>query len=205
MTEPEWYGMIGIVGRCVEGPQIAHEWSAPYPRYSKDETARKLTHALAAARPLTCSTIRYDKGGDDYCRECQHWDTITSPIVLGMPRPSAQDAHRRRNGQAPDEDMPTEDLQDTRPVIRIGPDITRMVDEGQAALLALPDGPVLFQRARRLSIIARGVNHPGGYTVRLIPRSLSKHKRPTWTSWQPRPRGGRNLISAPSAARSGWR
>src|SRR6266851_874507 len=152
--------MIGIVGRCVEGPQIAHEWSAPYPRYSKDETARKLTHALAAARPLTCSTIRYDKGGDDYCRECQHWDTITSPIVLGMQRPSAQDAHRRRNGQAPDEDMPTEDLQDTRPVIRIGPDITRMVDEGQAALLALPDGPVLFQRARRLSIIARGVKPP---------------------------------------------
>src|SRR5713101_136083 len=95
--------MIGIVGRCVEGPQIAHEWSAPYPRYSKDETARKLTHALAAARPLTCSTIRYDKGGDDYCRECQHWDTITSPIVLGMPRPSAQDAQRRRNGQTPDE------------------------------------------------------------------------------------------------------
>jgi hypothetical protein len=57
---------------------------------------------------------------------------------------------------------PTEDppLQDARPVVRIGADITRMVDEGQAALLALPAGPVLFQRARRLSIIARGVKAP---------------------------------------------
>jgi hypothetical protein len=71
-----------------------------------------------------------------------------------------RDAHRRRNGQTPDEDMSTDALQDPRPVVRIGPDITRMVDEGQAALLALPDGPALFQRARRLSIIARGVKPP---------------------------------------------
>jgi 5S rRNA maturation endonuclease (ribonuclease M5) len=52
------------------------------------------------------------------------------------------------------------DEHDTRQVIQIGPDITRMVDEGEAALLALPHGPVLFQRARRLSIIARGVKSP---------------------------------------------
>ena len=56
--------------------------------------------------------------------------------------------------------QPDQHPQDTRPVIRLGPDITRMVDEGQAALLALPDGPVIFQRARRLSMIARGVTPP---------------------------------------------
>jgi hypothetical protein len=70
------------------------------------------------------------------------------------------DAERRRNGQMHDDTRPPVDVQDTRPVIRIGPDITRMVDEGEAALLALPHGPVLFQRARRLSIIARGVKSP---------------------------------------------
>lgn len=69
-------------------------------------------------------------------------------------------ASRHRNGDTPDETTLTGALQDTRPVIRISPDITRMVDAGQAALLALPDGPVLFQRARRLSIIARGVTPP---------------------------------------------
>jgi hypothetical protein len=53
----------------------------------------------------------------------------------------------------------TAPVADARPVIQIGPDITRMVDAGQAALLALP-GPALFQRARRLSLIARGVKPP---------------------------------------------
>jgi hypothetical protein len=84
LPEPEWYGMLGILGRGVDGVQIAHEWSAPYPRYSKDETAKKLQHALQHG-PLTCSTIRYDKGGEDYCRDCQHWGKMKSPIVLAMP------------------------------------------------------------------------------------------------------------------------
>jgi hypothetical protein len=39
LPEPEWYGMLGIIGRCVDGAQIAQEWSVLYPRYSKDETA----------------------------------------------------------------------------------------------------------------------------------------------------------------------
>jgi hypothetical protein len=85
LPEPEWYGMLGIVGRCVDGAQIAQEWSAPYPRYSKDGTTKKLQHALQHG-PLTCSTIRYSKGGEDYCRNCQHWGKVKSPIVLAMPR-----------------------------------------------------------------------------------------------------------------------
>jgi putative DNA primase/helicase len=73
----------------------------------------------------------------------------------------AASAAKYEAGAGPDPTAaPAADLQDTRPVIRLGPDITRMVDEGQAALLALPHGPVLFQRARRLSLIARGVKPP---------------------------------------------
>jgi hypothetical protein len=49
---------------------------------------------------------------------------------------------------------------DQRPDIIIGPDITRIVDEVQTALLGLPDAPVLYQRARRLCVIARGVKPP---------------------------------------------
>jgi hypothetical protein len=52
---------------------------------SKDETAKKLQHALQHG-PLTCNTIRYDKGGEGYCRACQHWGKVKSPIVLAMPR-----------------------------------------------------------------------------------------------------------------------
>jgi putative DNA primase/helicase len=85
LTEPDWYAMLGIAGRCENGEQTAHDWSAPYPRYSQEETARKLHHALADAGPRTCSTIRFDLGADASCRDCQHWGKIKSPIVLGMP------------------------------------------------------------------------------------------------------------------------
>jgi hypothetical protein len=47
-----------------------------------------------------------------------------------------------------------------RPNIFLNTEVTRIVDEAQAALLALPDAPVIYQRARRLCIIARGVKPP---------------------------------------------
>lgn len=147
LPEPAWYGMLGIVGRCEDGEQVAHEWSAPYPRYSKAETARKLQHALADAGPRTCSTIRFDLGADTYCRDCQHWGTIKSPIMLGMPT-------RRSNGSTPGP-APTH-----KPVIEITTAITAVVDATQQAIRALPDGPHLFQRARQLALIARGVTPP---------------------------------------------
>jgi hypothetical protein len=95
LPEPEWYVMLGIVGRCVEGEQIAHAWSAPYPRYTAAETAQKLRHALQYG-PRTCSTIRFDLGGEEHCRTCQHWQKIKSPIVLGLPRMQDSQQHRHR-------------------------------------------------------------------------------------------------------------
>jgi hypothetical protein len=83
LPEPEWYAMLGIVGRCEDGEHLAHEWSAPDPRYTHKETAQKLRHALQDAGPRTCATIRSELGGEEYCRKCSHWETITSPINLG--------------------------------------------------------------------------------------------------------------------------
>jgi P4 family phage/plasmid primase-like protien len=99
LDEPQWYTMLGIVGRTTEGEQCAHAWSTPYPRYSKEETTQKLLHALAAAGPSTCTSIRYDRAGESYCRECPQWGTIKSPIVLGM-------ASRRRARVAETQDAP---------------------------------------------------------------------------------------------------
>jgi hypothetical protein len=47
-----------------------------------------------------------------------------------------------------------------RPDIFLTPEITQITDETQGALLAHPDAPVLYQRARRLAVIARGVPPP---------------------------------------------
>src|SRR4051794_8267495 len=57
LPEPEWYGMLSIVGRCENGEQLAHEWSRPYPQYTPEETQRKLTQALRNAGPRTCEYI----------------------------------------------------------------------------------------------------------------------------------------------------
>ena len=103
------------------------------------------------------------------------------------------------------------DLQDARPLIRIGPDITRMVDAGQAALLALPHGPVLFQRARRLAIIARGVKPPRWlHRPSDAPVIIEVHARHL-EELAPRPPGGRNMTRGGNAGRKcqpppgGWR
>lgn len=50
--------------------------------------------------------------------------------------------------------------ENTRPVIRITTEMQKIVDQGQTALLALPEAPVIFQRARTLCVIARGVTPP---------------------------------------------
>jgi hypothetical protein len=47
-----------------------------------------------------------------------------------------------------------------KPMIQITTDMTRVVDATQDAILKLPEGPILFQRARQLCVIAKGVKPP---------------------------------------------
>lgn len=84
LEEPEWYAMLSILGRCVNGENIAHEWSEPYAGYSPEETFTKLQHAIEAAKPRTCKDIRA-KFNDIYCQSCHQWGKIGSPIALGDP------------------------------------------------------------------------------------------------------------------------
>lgn len=47
-----------------------------------------------------------------------------------------------------------------RPDILLNTEMTRIVDATQTALLALPEAPIIYQRARHLAVIARGVKPP---------------------------------------------
>ena len=93
LAEPEWYAMLGIVGRCAspeaDGRELAHQWSADYSGYTRTETDRKLDHALGAAGPRSCNHIGSELGGiATFCGACPHRGRIRSPIVLGRPRPA---------------------------------------------------------------------------------------------------------------------
>ena len=52
MSQPLWYYGLTVVGRSENGHDIAHEVSALYPKYSKDETDRKLQQALSVSGPV---------------------------------------------------------------------------------------------------------------------------------------------------------
>lgn len=84
LPEPEWYAMLSILGRCENGEELAHEWSRPYSGYSERETEKKLEHALTAAGPVTCQRV-FELTGGTYCRDCEVWGIVSSPINIGTP------------------------------------------------------------------------------------------------------------------------
>jgi hypothetical protein len=84
LREPEWYAMLGLVGRTRAGKQAAHEFSAPHRSYQRAATEKKLQHALTDAGPATCAFIAEELGQfDTHCAHCAHWRKIESPITLG--------------------------------------------------------------------------------------------------------------------------
>jgi len=81
LPEPEWFAMLSIVGRCVNGEQVCHGLSKPYPKYTEVETDKKIKHALESG-PATCRSI--SRWHDD-CFECKNLGRGKnfSPIILG--------------------------------------------------------------------------------------------------------------------------
>ncbi|KJS14208.1 MAG: hypothetical protein VR67_01710 [Peptococcaceae bacterium BRH_c8a] len=80
----EWFLMLGVLGRCEGGQEMAHLWSKPYPGYSVEETNAKLAEALRAGR-VTCGYVEGDLGFDG-CGVCPNRGRVKSPAVLGLPR-----------------------------------------------------------------------------------------------------------------------
>jgi putative DNA primase/helicase len=85
LSESEWYRALGVLGRCIGAEDLAHEWSKPYPRYTPDETAKKLRQAIANSRPVTCNYVATSLGQARFCDECPNRGRVRSPIVLGLP------------------------------------------------------------------------------------------------------------------------
>lgn len=58
LPESDWYAMVTNLAVFEGGRVRIHELSAPYPRYSKEETDEKISHFLkSGTRPMTCRTI----------------------------------------------------------------------------------------------------------------------------------------------------
>lgn len=90
-SEPQWFGMMGVLRSCVDGLEWAHKLSAlDKARYVPEDTERKFYHAAENA-PTRCST--FAAIAPDLCGACPHRGTITSPIQLAskpMPEPAPE-------------------------------------------------------------------------------------------------------------------
>lgn len=80
VSEPTWYGVLGVLNFTEEGKTVAHDWSSGYDGYSRTETDRKLAQVGRFA-PTTCAKLSDCE--PSICAVCPHKGKITSPISLG--------------------------------------------------------------------------------------------------------------------------
>jgi len=77
LPEPLWYSMVTNLAGLDGGHELIHELSKPYPKYSYEETDKKINHAHKdAPAPHTCEHIR-DNG-----YECQKLCSVKAPAGL---------------------------------------------------------------------------------------------------------------------------
>lgn len=78
--EPHWYAVLGVLSRCVDGEEKAHEWSSGHQQYSQKETADKLARTRALTGATTCA--KFESVNFRHCQGCPFKGKITSPISL---------------------------------------------------------------------------------------------------------------------------
>jgi hypothetical protein len=85
-SEPTWFDCLGIVGHCVDGGSLCHEWCNGHDNYNHFQTEKKLAHRLASP-PTTCD--QFKRSNLDGCIGCTQ--TCKSPIALGQQRDDEAD------------------------------------------------------------------------------------------------------------------
>lgn len=78
--EPHWYSGIQLLMHTVGGEALVHKWSAGDPRYSAEQTSKKIAQ-VAGMGPTLCATFR-DRNPAG-CEGCPHRGQISTPLQLG--------------------------------------------------------------------------------------------------------------------------
>jgi hypothetical protein len=88
VSEPFWYGVLGVLKTCEGGGEIAHEWSKGHPAYDYDTTQAKMDQW--AGGPTTCKKLEAE-ANLGVCSSCPHNGKVRSPIQLGYRAGPAQE------------------------------------------------------------------------------------------------------------------
>lgn len=74
LSEPEWFSMINILAHIEGSDELIHSLSEPYPKYSFEETQKKIENARKFGHPQSCKYI-----SDNYpeiCENCSYAKSI---------------------------------------------------------------------------------------------------------------------------------
>lgn len=80
LPEPLWHAMITNLAPLKDSKSAIHEFSRSYPKYSFDETERKVQRAIQENKPHTCEYIRENLNFD-----CGKNCPVKASIVYGLP------------------------------------------------------------------------------------------------------------------------
>lgn len=80
LPEPLWHAMITNLAPLKNSSNAIHEFSRRYPKYSFDETEKKIKRAIVENKPHTCEYIRENLNFD-----CGKNCPVKAPIVYGLP------------------------------------------------------------------------------------------------------------------------
>lgn len=76
-----WFGVIGVIKHCVEGEELALEWSARREETGHSQTNTEYKFETWNSGPTTCA--KFEACNPEGCNGCVHKGKITSPIQLG--------------------------------------------------------------------------------------------------------------------------
>jgi uncharacterized protein (DUF927 family) len=84
-----WRGLIGVIKHCVEGRDIAHEWSEDRGDTGHSNTDTDTRYDSWSTPPASCDF--FEKSNPTGCEGCPFRGKINNPIVLGRIEPTPQE------------------------------------------------------------------------------------------------------------------
>ncbi len=147
VDEPYWRAALGVVKHTIEGRDAAHEMSRGHPDYDPAQTDEKFDRWTMG--PSTCATLA--DHNQAACAGCPHKGKITSPIVLGNPKPEDVPPTQHPAVAPVIEQSAAEDLMsgDDAPVSTWVPPWTGYIPtEAGFAVAVTPTGYVMTQKMR---------------------------------------------------------
>jgi len=142
VSEPMWYGLMGVAAYCSEPEATAIAWSEHHPDFDPKRTIAKMRHWRdSTTGPATCAKFEIDR--PDGCKKCRFKDKIGTPARLGV-------QHKEVAVAADVPDRAATDIPLPKPFKRTATGIKVTIDESDIDVCPFDIYPVAYGRDETL-------------------------------------------------------